>query len=205
MTKNPTLAEMVRGGVTLNDGLGGFPAIESQSVCLREVRPEEDAAAWHAILARERRGLYHGKTEDEIKEIFEGVRGRFYSNAYVIYWAIALKPDDQMIGNVRFWEWAGHPECPLQFGTIQYDLSGPSASAAIAAEALRAVAEFGLSRLGLARVQCTVHPDDAVKSEALLAAGFRKEGTLRSWWFDECSQEWQDEAMFSFVAADISK
>lgn len=205
MTETSSLAKMVKSRVSLNDGLNGFPTIETDAVRLREVRPHEDAVHWHSLLASADAGPHQGKTVQDIEEMLEGVRGRFYNHQYVIYWAIALKSDDRMIGNVRFWEWAGHPERPLQFGTIQYGLVGPDASTAAAAAALRAVGEFGLLRLGLARVQCTICPGDSVKAEALAAAGFEQEGTLRSWWFDAASQQWQDEAMFSFVAADMSR
>ena len=149
------------------------------------------------------------KADESVKqaeERLEGVRSRFYDRAYVLYWAITLKGKEQMIGNVRYWEWPGHPECPLQFGTIQYDLADEySKDKQLAAEALRAVAEFGLTKLNLVRVQCTIRPDDSVRSEALLAAGFQKEGVLRNWWLDQNSKEWQDEVMFSLVAADMKQ
>ena len=197
-----SLAEMVRSGISINEGLGGFPVLETDRLRLREVRPREDAAQWHSSLPDPGRA---NETIEQIAEGFEGVRSRFYDRKYVIYWAITLKDDDRMIGNVRFWEWAGHPERPLQFGTIQYDLADGHSDATIAAEALRVVGEFGLTRLGLARVQCTIYPDDRARSEALLAAGFRQEGTLRSWWFDADSQQWKDEVMFSFVEADMAE
>ena len=132
MTETSSLAKMVKSRVSLNDGLNGFPTIETDAVRLREVRPHEDAVHWHSLLASADAGPHQGKTVQDIEEMLEGVRGRFYNHQYVIYWAIALKSDDRMIGNVRFWEWAGHPERPLQFGTLQYGLVGPDASTAAA-------------------------------------------------------------------------
>ena len=197
-----SLAEIIRSGKTLCEGLGGFPVLDAGLVSLREVRPERDAAQWHSLLSDDAKVT---DTPDSIAAGFEGVRGRFYDRKYVIYWAVALKDDDLMIGNARFWEWAGHPELPLQFGTIQYDLADGYDHGVIAAAALRAVGEFGLRRLKLARVQCSIRPDDSLRSTALLAAGFRREGVLRSWWFDTGSQQWQDEVMFSFVEADMAE
>jgi ribosomal-protein-alanine N-acetyltransferase len=197
------LREMIQSRTGLDEGLGGFPVLETGRIRLREVRPREDAAHWHSLLPDSQKSQ---KTVEQIAKGFEGVRSRFYGRGYVIYWAITLKDQDKMIGNIRYWEWAGHPECPLQFGTLMYDLAAPYAKdKALAAEALRAAAEFGLGRLHLARVQCTTSPDDSAREKALLAAGFQKEGILRNWWFSQGARKWEDEAMFSFVADDKKK
>jgi RimJ/RimL family protein N-acetyltransferase len=114
-----------------------------------------------------------------------------------------------MIGDIRFWEWQGHPECGLQFGMIQYDLAQPYANLANAVEVLSTVGKFGLTQLGLARVQCIVRaqsaesPDNATKIEALTKAGFQQEGILHAWWYDGGSQQWIDEIMFSLVERDL--
>ena len=202
MNESKSLADIVRARVSINEGLGRFPVLETRRLRIREVRPTDNAAHWHSLLPESK------KTDTTVKQIADGlaaVRGRFYDTKYVIYWAITLKNDDNMIGNVRFWEWAGHPERPLQFGTIQYDLADAHLDGTIAAEAVRAVGEFGLRRLKLARVQCSIQPDDTVRSGALFAGGFRREGVLRSWWFDAGSQQWQDKVMFSFIETDLAE
>lgn len=150
-------------------------------------------------------GLYSRKTVEEIAKEFEALRSRFYDQMYVIFWAITRKDDDRMIGNVRYWEWPGHPECAYQFGSIAYDLEVQHRNSDIASQAIRAAAEFGLKSLDLARVQCSIGPGDQTKAEELRAAGFTQEGVLRCWWYDEAAGQWEDELMFSLVKSDLDQ
>ncbi|HUW35129.1 MAG TPA: GNAT family protein [Planctomycetota bacterium] len=73
----------------------------------------------------------------------------------------------------------------------------------IGAEAVRAAAEFGLTHLAFARVQCSIAVDDDLRGKELLEAGFTREGRLRCWWHDDARKQWTDEVMFSMVKSDL--
>jgi RNA polymerase sigma factor (sigma-70 family) len=200
------MAKLVRERKSLNEGLGGFPALEGARVRLREIRPREDAENWLAVRSTESGEVdFKDASLDQLVKQFEGVRSRFYDQKYVIYWAITLKDDDRMIGNVRYWEYMGHYNSPWAFGTIQYELARQYGHKGIAPEALRLAAEFGLTRLGFARVQCSINSEDKMRARELEEAGFTREGLLRCWWYDNASRQWQDELMFSLVKSDLSK
>lgn len=196
-------AKMVQAGIPLSQGLDGFPVLDTQAVRLRELRPADDACTCMA-------GVPYGARSDwkkkELQDALRGVRDRFYDKHYVICWAIARRHDDRMIGNVRYWEWQGHPECGLAFGTIQFDIApGREASAA---QAVRAAGEFGLKTLGLARVQWSATAGDATqsaKARIMEAGGFVREGLLRAWWYNSDQKKWVDEMMYSLVAADLQQ
>lgn len=197
------LTKMVQAGIALSQGLGGFPVLETQAVRLRELRPADDARACME-------GVPYGARSDwkkkELQDALKGVRDRFYDKHYVVCWAIARKHDDRMIGNVRYWEWQGHPECGLAFGTIQFDIA--PGHEALAAQAVRAAGEFGLKTLGLARVQWSASAGDAIqsaKAKVMEAGGFVREGLLRAWWYNSDQKRWVDEMMYSLVAADLQQ
>ncbi len=200
------LAKLVKERMSLNDGLGGFPDLETERVRLREIRPEEDAKTWLAVrsTASGEVGFKDASFEELVKQ-FEGVRSRFYDLKYVIYWAITLKDEDRMIGNVRYWEYMGHHNSPYAFGTIQYELAPEYWHKGIGPEALRAAAEFGLTKLDFVRVQCSINAEDELRAKELEEAGFTREGLLRCWWFDKATRQWQDELMFSLIKSDLAK
>jgi RimJ/RimL family protein N-acetyltransferase len=191
-------AKMVQAGVPLSQGLGGFPVLTRGAARLRELRPAEDARSSAGTVP------YGGRTdwaEEELRAELQGVRDRFYDKHYVICWALTHENDDRMIGNVRYWEWQGHPECPLAFGTLQFDVA--PGHEALAAQAVRAAAELGLTTLGLARVQWSAYPSAEAKAKVVEAAGFVREGVLRAWWYDADRQRWEDEVMYSLTASDL--
>ena len=199
-------AELVRDRISLNEGLGGFPVLETPQLVLREMRPEEDAKHWLSV-----RGPQSPETDFKdtdlsgLVEEFEGVRSRFYDDKYVIYWAITRKGEDRLIGNVRYWEFMGHWNSVHAFVTLQYELAPEYWGQGVGPEAVRAAGEFGIKHLSFARVQCCIGVDDQLRHDELLEAGFTKEGRLRCWWLDNATGQWQDEFMFSLVQSDIEQ
>ena len=199
-------AELVKNKTSLGDGLGAFPALETERLRLRELRPQEDAAAWlgaRPFASADREADFKDNALEQLVKKFEGVRSRFYDLKYVIYWAIALKSDDKMIGNVRYWEYMGHHNNPWAFATLQFEVAPGLWGTGIAPEAVRAAAAFGLTHLGFARMQCSILADDERRGKELVEAGFTREGRLRNWWYDEARKRWVDVWMFSLVKSDL--
>lgn len=68
----------------------------------------------------------------------------------------------------------------------------------VAARAVRLVTSWGLRRLALARVEAWVEPDNVASQRTLLAAGFEREGVLRS--FLSLDEHRADVVVFSRIA-----
>jgi NAD(P)-dependent dehydrogenase (short-subunit alcohol dehydrogenase family) len=97
---------LVKNKTSLGDGLGVFPVLETKHLRLREIRPEEDAAAWLPARSRsqgdesakssrlgiDRETDFKNASLAQLVKDLEGVRSRFYDLKYVIYRAITSRP-----------------------------------------------------------------------------------------------------------------
>jgi [ribosomal protein S5]-alanine N-acetyltransferase len=72
----------------------------------------------------------------------------------------------------------------------------------LATRAVRLASAWALSDAGLARVEALVEPDNVASQRALLAAGFRAEGVLRSFLVSNDGRR-TDAAVFSRVPGDL--
>lgn len=72
----------------------------------------------------------------------------------------------------------------------------------LATRAIRLASAWALSDAGLARVQALVEPENEASARALLAAGFRAEGTLRSFLVSNDGRR-ADAVVFSRATADL--
>jgi [ribosomal protein S5]-alanine N-acetyltransferase len=72
----------------------------------------------------------------------------------------------------------------------------------LATRAIRLASAWALSEAGLARVEALVEPENAASQRALLAAGFRPEGVLRSFLTSNEGRR-ADAVVFSRIAGDL--
>jgi [ribosomal protein S5]-alanine N-acetyltransferase len=72
----------------------------------------------------------------------------------------------------------------------------------LATRAIRLASAWALSDVGLSRVEAHVEPENAASQRALLAAGFRAEGVLRSFLTSNDGRR-ADAAVFSRIAGDL--
>jgi len=92
-----------------------------------------------------------------------------------IYWAIARKSDNKLIGSCGFNYWnRDHARTE-----ISYDLSRKYWGQGIMTRVARAVLGFGFTRMELHRVEATVTPANIGSLKVLRKLGFKKEGILR--------------------------
>jgi RNA polymerase sigma factor (sigma-70 family) len=188
--------DSVRAGQSLAQWLGEFPVLATDHLQLRELDPEKDARDWAAVQSC--------PVEQATTEI-KAIRDRFYSKERVFFWAVTRKGDDRMIGSVRYWEYLYHPETPWGvFGSIAATFAPEHFKSGLLSEALRAVAHYGIGKVGMVRVQCSCSLGEEDMMRELEGAGFQREGLLRSWWFDQGSQQWQDEVMYALVKGDLT-
>lgn len=202
------VADAVSQKRSLNEFLDGFPVLETKRLRLREFRPEEDAAHW-VTLAQVPEDTpdcdFAGKSESQLVRRMQRFRDNFYKPVVVPFWAIALKDNDAIIGNVRYWHWDGWEKAPWSFGYIQYELAAPYWDKGYGPEALRAAGEFGIRQFGLARVVCSINVSDKARRRELKEAGYTDEGVHRDWYYDPSKKKWLDEHWFSLVKRDLAE
>lgn len=92
-----------------------------------------------------------------------------------IYWAIARKSDNKLLGSCGFNYWnRDHSRTE-----ISYDLARKYWGTGIMTKAARAVLGFAFTRMELHRVEATVTPTNIGSLKVLKKLGFKKEGILR--------------------------
>jgi ribosomal-protein-alanine N-acetyltransferase len=101
-------------------------------------------------------------------------RGIFYHNDG-IYFAIAKKSDDRMIGSIGLTTFNAY-QSRIE---ISYDLSAQYWGRGIMTRAIMAVLKYGFETLRVNRIEAFVAVDNIVSRNLLLKCGFTFEGILR--------------------------
>ena len=92
-----------------------------------------------------------------------------------IFWAIAQKSDDKMIGSCGYNYWnQDHNRTE-----ISYDLAREHWRKGIMSQVIQSVLSFGFYQMNLRRVEATTTEDNKASLGVLKKAGFKKEGILR--------------------------
>lgn len=98
-----------------------------------------------------------------------------YNHRRSVYWAIALKKTDRLIGSCGFNYWSrDHHRAE-----ISYDLANEYWGKGIITEAVKKVSAFGFFKMNLNRIEATVIPDNVGSIRVLEKTGYQKEGVLR--------------------------
>lgn len=158
-----------------------FPILETDRLKLRqmEMTDLEDMYAYakHREDFQYTDGFPHDK--DEIGFMIGAWRGEAYASKTFIRWGIELKSEHRLIGGVYLYSPSGNDESGRRMD-IGYDISRHYCNQGYASEAIRAVTEYGLSHMGLVRVQAQIIPEHIGSIRACEKAGFKREGLLRN-------------------------
>ncbi len=100
---------------------------------------------------------------------------RQYRNAAPGTFAIALRDGGKVIGTIGFM-WVQHENRSAEVG---YSLSRAYWNRGYMSEALRAVLDFGFTKLNLNRIEAQHECDNPASGHVMKNAGMRHEGTLR--------------------------
>lgn len=100
---------------------------------------------------------------------------RQYRNAAPSNFVIALRDSGKVIGTIGFM-WVQQDNRSAEVG---YSLSRQYWNRGYMSEALRAIVEFGFSKLLLNRIEAQHEIDNPASGRVMLHAGMRREGTLR--------------------------
>lgn len=153
-----------------------FPEFSLRRIKLRKVRPG-DVASVYAGLSDPRVVAQYGVSYTSLAATDEQMR--WFEHIVVqktgMWWAIALKTDDAMIGACGLNDWC-HKHRKAEIG---YWLMPEHWRQGLLTEALPSVVRYGLRNMGLHRIHADVEPDNEPSCALLKKFGFHLEGTLR--------------------------
>lgn len=136
-------------------------------------------------------------TVEHAKEEIEYIRN-IYKNRECIYWAIARKDNNELVGGCGFNQWSRYN------GRIEiaYDLRSEYWGRGIMKRALPIIIAYAFLKLKVTRIQATMLPDN-IQSRSLLEKhiGFKHEGLLRKYKFFKGN--FADILMFSYTLEDF--
>ncbi|NRB10035.1 MAG: GNAT family N-acetyltransferase [Rickettsiaceae bacterium] len=156
---------------------GEFPTIEIGNIVLREIVIEDAEDYYNYMSCKEMDGfLTQDNRPENIEKSQEELKywSSLFPNKRSIYWAIAKKSDNKMIGTAGF----NLISFPHSRAEISYDLDPSYWGQGIMLRSIKAILKFADDGLGLVRVQATVITDNERSIKLLERTGFKKEGLL---------------------------
>lgn len=114
-----------------------------------------------------------------------------------VYWGIALKPQDKLIGTCGYNNWSR----THKRGEISYDLSAVYWNKGFTTKCVRAICDFGFSKMNLHRIQATVALDNGASIRVLEKIGFKKEGVMKG--YGLLHSHFKDFYMYGLIKTDM--
>jgi ribosomal-protein-alanine N-acetyltransferase len=176
-----------------------FPALETPRLLLRELRPEDAAAAFEFYSDAEVVRYYDsplGELEQARREIAH--QRRRFEDGEAIRWGIVVKGEGRVVGTCGYF--ARDTAC--RHATLSYVLARRHWNKGLMTEALEAIVRFGFERYGLHRIEAHVAVPNRASLHLLHKLGFREEGLLRERFFVD--GRFHDETMLSLLAGDVA-
>jgi len=167
-----------------------FPTLTTSRLILREIIPT-DAADLFSFHSDPEVQKYD--SDPPMREIAEAVFliekiTQWFTSGQAISWGIAFKEENRLIGGLGFYFW-GKAYYKTELG---YTVARPYWRRGIAAEAVRALMQFGFETLHLHRINADTRMDNLASVRLMQKLGFRHEGVRREciWNEDGTYQSW---------------
>ena len=160
----------------IDDAFTHFPALTTERLRLRQIRPG-DTEALYAIYSDAETMRYYGEPYQSREELEEALslRQEDYTARRAIRWGIALTGDDTLVGSCGFHHFdEGHLRAE-----IGYILNRAHWGQGIMTEALAAIISYGFSTMELRRIEAIIDIANERSKGVLLKLGFQYEGNLR--------------------------
>lgn len=173
-----------------------FPVLETESLVLREVSEDDDAALFAIFSDPEVTEFYDLDSMESIREAREMIarwRNR-YAERQSIRWGIELKSASGLVGTCGL-----HPRSEWR-AALGYDLNSAYWGRGIMSGALRRVHRYAFEQLGLHRIEALVIPGNTASERLLETLGFELEGVLREYAYFKSA--YQDLQMYSLLKSD---
>lgn len=172
-----------------------FPTLETDRLCLRELRPE-DRDDLYTIFSLEEVVRYYGMAPFKDVKRSGSVLKRRIKLFHIdngIAWGLALKDSDQLIGACRFKSW----EKKSQVSELAYELHPDYWNQGLMTEAVRTVVEYGFDVADLNRIEAWASTENVGSIKVLEKCGFQYEGTQRERYF--WNDRFHDMAFYSLL------
>jgi ribosomal-protein-alanine N-acetyltransferase len=178
-----------------------FPVLKTQRLRLRELVPD-DAEALFIVYSDPKVMAGHGtpvyKTVDEATRLIN-----WYAKAFrerrALRWAITRHDDNIVLGTCGYHDITAYHHR----AEIGYELASAEWRQGIMFEAVRAVVHFGLTEMGLHRIEAIVDPQNPASANLLRKVGFTEEAFLRARFND--NGRFVDDWFFSILTTEIDK
>jgi ribosomal-protein-alanine N-acetyltransferase len=156
-----------------------FPVIDCRSFVLREIVPRQDAESFYRYMTHPDVAQFISEEELPISLESSYTELTFWSQLFYrrlsIYWAIADKETNRMIGTCGFniWTQVHHRV------EISYDLSVEYWRKGIMTEALAQINRFAFKKMDVTRIQAFVVEHNVASIGLLEKLGFTKEAVAK--------------------------
>lgn len=179
-----------------------FPVINiNENYVLRELRAEDfeefynyfsDKAVNKYILSDIPKTLRDSVDEIEYWQ-------KVYQKGWGIYWAIARRDNNKLIGTIGLNNWHKHHNRI----ELSYDLAKEYWGKGIMSGALKKVLQYGFDKMGVNRIEAVFLLENTDSLHLLTSNGFVNEGLLRKYRFH--NEKYHDLLMFSILKSDYKK
>ncbi|MFJ7738409.1 GNAT family N-acetyltransferase [Lysinibacillus sp. NPDC097287] len=158
-----------------------FPVLETERLKLREIK-KDDAEGIFACFSNDNVTRYYGQDTLQNIEQAEGFVEFFsknYNEKRGIRWGIEKKETKEFIGTVGFNAWSPKHKR----AEIGYEIHPNQWRKGYTSEALSKVLAYGFDVMDLTRIGAVVFIDNDASNNLLTKLGFRKEGILRDYMY----------------------
>ncbi|MBZ9637347.1 GNAT family N-acetyltransferase [Clostridium sp. FP1] len=129
-----------------------------------------------------------------------------YRSQQDAFWAVCLKENNKLIGNIYFQE--QEPEAFLTW-EIGYVFNPIYYGQGYATEACREILDYGFQQLNARRIVAMCNPENIASWKLLERLNMRREGHLRKNIFFKCDEKrepiWSDTYEYAVLADDLTK
>ncbi len=172
---------MMNIGARQKRGKRMFPKLETHRLLLREI-VEDDAGEILKCFSDGDVLRYYGQKPlesiDQVKQIIKNF-SRGYEEKQLIKWGIQLKGKEKLIGTIGFQEWSSQHKKV----NVSYALFPDYWNKGYATEAVHEAIFYGFNELHLKRIGAVVFTQNSGSITLLSKVGFKKEGTLREYMY----------------------
>jgi ribosomal-protein-alanine N-acetyltransferase len=172
-----------------------FPVLTTERLVLRQMN-EGDAQEMFFLRSDERVMKYlDRKPAQSVDEALAFIKmiNTAIANNESINWAITLKGDSRIIGDICFWRIDG----PNYRAEVGYRLHPEQHGKGIMNEALMAILDYGFNVMKLHSVEANTNPENQASIKLLERNGFVREGYFKeNYFFDG---KFLDSAVYSLV------
>lgn len=161
----------------ISDVFGNLPALETERLILRKLRPEDDRDVFDYASNPEVSKQVVWDTHESIEDSrsFIAAVMELYENGEVATWGIEHRESGKLIGTAGFAYW----NIPHARAEIGYALGERYWGRGYMTEAARAMLDFGFNTMGLNRIEARCELENRGSERVMEKIGMSLEGVIR--------------------------